>query len=276
MTRQKRLRQRAFEIVELSKPGDKPSEIYDIVVNGLIIISVLAVYLETFGQLYNQREALFALINIVVTIVFTIDYSLRVWTAPLLYPKKNKKDARKAYTKSGFGIIDFIATFPPYLSIFVDINLGVLRVFRLFRLLRLSKLSGINDTLALFQRVITKKKNELIMTMTIVVGLILIAALFMYYAEHNAQPTVFRNAYDSIYWATVTLTTLGYGDMTPITTLGRFMAMIIALLGIGVIAIPTGILSGGLMEELNDSKVKKKKEEEAEKCPHCGKQLHKQ
>jgi voltage-gated potassium channel len=252
-------KQRFFQILEGTKLGDKRAAFYESFITGLVLISILTIFLETYENLVARFAGIFALLNLIITLVFTFDYFVRVWTADLKYPKLSASKARRKYIFSPFGIIDALATFPPYLSAFTGVNLAIFRLLRLARLLRLSKLDKINQAIALFKGVFNRKKTELMMTFGVVIILVFLAGLLMYYAEHEAQPDKFANAGNGMWWAVITLTTIGYGDLYPITPIGRMLGSCIALLGIGVIALPTGILSGGLMEELNARKEEKEK-----------------
>lgn len=243
-------KQRIFEIVEGTKKDDHRASQYEYFITILVFISVAALFFETFQGLYNRFELLFGLSNLLITIVFTFDYFARVWTADLKFPKLTPRQARKKYVFSSYGIIDALATFPPYFSLFTTANLSIFRVLRIVRLLRLSKLQRVNQALSLFGGVFNRKKTELTMTFSVVLALIFLAGLLMFYAEHDAQPDKFVNAGSGLWWAVITLTTIGYGDLYPITPIGRLLGGLIGLLGIGVIALPTGILSSGLMDEL--------------------------
>jgi len=261
------MKRRIFEIIEPAKEGDKISGYFDKIINLLILASVVILYLETFDQLRDTYDRFFRNFLITSTFIFSVEYVLRAWTSDLKYPRLKRFSAMKSYATSKYAIIDFLATFPAYFPGVTSKVFLSLRVFRLGRLFRSPKFRKLNEAFELFGGVVRRKKSELVMTFSIVIILILIVALFMYYAENIAQPDVFRNVYDSIWWATITLTTVGYGDIFPITPIGRLLGMIIALLGIGLIALPTGILSSGLMEELDSRKAKIK----GKMCPHCGK-----
>ncbi len=247
-------KQRLFEIVEGTKKGGKQAEKYEYYITLLVLISIATLFLETYETFVANHMVLFGIINLVITIVFTFDYVARVWTADLKFPNLEPKQARRKYIFSAYGIIDALATFPPYISFFTSLNLAIFRLLRLVRLFRLSKLERINNAMSLLAGVFNRKKTELAMTFGFVLVLVFVAGLLMYYAEHNAQPDKFANAGNGMWWAVITLTTIGYGDLYPITAVGRVLGSVIALLGIGVIALPTGILSGGLMEELNARK----------------------
>ena len=204
-------------------------------------------------------------------IVFTIEYILRIWTADLLYP--NEKHPRLKYIFSFMAIIDLCAILPffvPFIS--VDLRfLRMIRLLRLFRLLRVFKLGRYFDALTIVVDVIKGSASQLVVSVILCFFIMLFAAIIMYTAENPVQPEQFPNIIASLWWAICTLTTVGYGDVYPITVLGRFFASIISIVGIGIIAIPTGIIAAGFTSAIN----KKVPAEEEKKnfCPYCGHKL---
>ena len=164
-------------------------------------------------------------------------------------------------------LVDLIAILPFFLSFFA-FDLRFLRTIRLFRLFRVLKFVRYSESLKLFGKVIRRKKEELVVTATIMFVLVILTSSFIYLAEHEAQPDKFTDIPTSMWWAIVTLTTVGYGDVFPVTPMGKVFAAFIAILGIGMFALPTGILGASFVEEMEKMKVKEKPS-----CPHCGKEL---
>lgn len=197
-----------------------------------------------------------------------MEYLLRLWTADLLYPALSPFKARLRYVRSGMALIDLIAILPFYLPTLLPINLLGLRTIRMVRLLRIFKLNRYSDALASIGTVFRQKSKELFVSMGAVAILMVIASLLIYHAEHDIQPDKFQNAFSGLWWAVSTLTTVGYGDIYPVTAAGKILGAVIALLGIGMVAIPTGILSAGFMEHLENNTG-----ESTPFCPHCGKKL---
>ena len=272
------------------------SSIFDSLILMLIVFSVLSVFICTF----TIPDLLFHIlirIEFVSLIIFTAEYALRIWTANLLYPGLNPVRARIRYIISPMAIIDLISILPFILPILHPYNLVGVRVFRLVRLLRIFKLNRYSDALAAIGDVFRKKAHQMVASVFFVLMILILASLLIYYAEHDAQPDQFANAFSGLWWAVATLTTVGYGDIYPITPLGRFLGAVIALLGIGVVAVPTSILSAGFMEKLEketsgQNEAEKASSETASKpadscshssaddtfeppqyCPHCGKKL---
>jgi voltage-gated potassium channel len=214
--------------------------------------------------------------------VFSLEYLIRIWIADLMYPNLSKTKARIKYVFSFFGLIDLLAILPFYLPMFVKIDLRFLRMLRLLRIFRILKLARFIKSLQLLFTVFKEKKEELIITMFGSSLLLILSATLMYEIEHDIQPDKFGSIFHSIWWAVATLTTIGYGDVFPISGWGQFLAAITALFGIGLVAIPTGIISIGFVEQLqnkntelsnSDSEVEPKSVSQFEYCPYCGKKL---
>ena len=185
------------------------------------------------------------------SIVFTVEYLLRILTADFLYPQSGKIKARIKYVLSPMAIVDLIAILPFWLPMLLPGTMLGLRALRLVRLLRIFKLNRYFDAIKSLGDVIVGKRRELLGSMFFVSILMLISSLLMYSAEHEAQPEAFRNAFSGLWCAVATLTTVGYGDIYPVTALGRLLGAFIAFSGLAAVAIPTGIISSGLMERLS-------------------------
>ncbi|MBR2964796.1 MAG: ion transporter [Lentisphaeria bacterium] len=225
------------------------SSIFDDTIMALIVFSVLSVFICTF-KIPDWLFRILIRIEFVSIIVFTIEYALRIWTANLLYPELNPIRARIRYVTSPMAIIDLISILPFLVPVLHTYNLVGVRVFRLVRLLRIFKLNRYSDALAAIGDVFRRKSQQMVASVFFVSMILILASLLIYYAEHDAQPDQFENAFSGLWWAVATLTTVGYGDIYPITPLGRFLGAIIAILGIGMVAVPTSILSAGFMEVL--------------------------
>lgn len=200
----------------------------------LIILSVVTFSIETLPDLKPQTRVVLNAIELFCVVVFTFEYLGRIYVAE----KKTK------FIFSFFGIIDLLAILPFYLSFGIDLrSLRLLRIFRLFRLLKLARY---NKAMVQFTRAMMMAKEQIILFMAITLVLIYFAAVGIYYFENQAQPEHFSSIFDSLWWSIVTLTTVGYGDVYPITVGGRIFTFIILLIGLGIVAIPTGIISSSL------------------------------
>ena len=200
--------------------------------------------METFSQL-SFFSSFFTGVEIITMFIFCVEYLLRIWTANLLYPQKTALKARLKFLFSFDGIVDLLTIIPAFfLSGFV-----IFRMLRVARIFHLFRLNAQYDSFNVITTVLYEKRNQIISSIFIVLILMLASSLCMYSVEHNAQPDVFRNAFSGIWWSMSTLLTVGYGDIYPITTLGKIMAIFIAYLGVGAVAIPTGIISAGFVEQ---------------------------
>ena len=256
---------RVYEIVEAAKPNDRASRIFDIVLIVLVCLNIVAVMLLTVESLEARYVVWFKAFEFVSSIIFTVEYLLRIWavTSDPRYAQPLRGRLRFALTP--LAIIDLLAILPFYLPFFLPIDLRVLRAFRLFRLLRVLKLGRYSDSMRLLGSVISNKKEELSVCLFIGTVLLIIASSLMYFVENEAQPDGFSSIPESLWWGVATLTTVGYGDVYPITPLGRLVGALVSVLGIGMFALPAGILATGFADE-----IRRTREKQTYVCPHCG------
>ena len=264
----RKLKQRVFEVIQPAAEGCIASRVFDVAIMVLIAGSIVSVFATTFSLSKTELRC-FGAFETVSVLIFTVEYLLRIWTADLLHPDETPFRARLRYIRSGMALIDLLAILPFYLPMILPVNLLGLRAIRLVRLLRIFKLNRYSDALISIGRVFAEKSREIAASLFFVAILLVIASLLIYHAEHDAQPEQFKNAFSGLWWAVATLTTVGYGDIYPITPLGRVLGAVIAILGIGVVAVPTGILSAGFMEHLKGGS----DSDSGNYCPHCGKKL---
>ena len=257
------LKQRTFEIIEKAKDQDKASAFFDYLIISFILLNVIAVTVSSYQNISPNTKIFLEIFEIISIAIFTIEYLLRLWTAQILF--KEKKHPYLSYIFSFMAIIDLLAILPFYIPFIIPFNLLYLRMIRMLRLLRVFKLNRYNNSMHFIYKVLKKEKDILITTLFISTILLLLASSIMYYVENGAQPDKFPNILASMWWAVATLTTVGYGDVYPVTIIGKLLSGFIAILGIGLVALPTGIISSGFIAELNNNKKKV-----IEKCPHCG------
>lgn len=253
------LKSRTHQLLEPGKRQDEASNIVDAVILALILINVSAMILETVESLSLEYQAWFDWIEIITVAVFSIEYVLRVWSVTADKKFSAAVTGRLRYMLTPLAVFDLLAISSFYLFLF-GIDAGFLRVFRVARLAKLWRYSR---TLRTFGQVIKNKREELGVTMLIMFLLLIIASSLLYYAERGAQPEAFSSIPAAMWWGVVTVTTVGYGDIYPVTGLGKFMGAIFAVIGIGMFALPTGILGSGFIEEFHLKRA-------ARKCPHCG------
>ncbi len=266
------LRKRTWEIVEQAKDGDKASRLFDSCLFLLIILNVVMLILETVDSLAEQYGTLFFAVEAFSIVLFTIEYIVRHWCCTADEEFKHPIKGRIRHALRGTSIIDLLAIVPFYLPILFGVaDFRFFRIFRLFRILRVFKLGRYSHAMLMISRVFSKRKEEIFITSSTLVILVIFSAALMYFVEHDAQPEAFASIPDTIWWSIVTLTTVGYGDVYPITALGRLCAGIIAALGIGMVALPTGIISSGFVEEFDRQRSEEREAEAEAPCPHCGK-----
>lgn len=248
-------------------------------ISTLIILNIVAIMIQSFESVAIKYNTFFFVFEVFSVIIFSVEYLLRFWVSDLIYTDKSPTRARLKYIFSFMGLIDLLAILPFYLPFFIKVDLRFLRILRLMRLFRLFKLAHYSDSIRMVGKVMNDKKNELTITLLGAFVLLLLTSTLMFEIEHDAQPEQFPNVFASLWWAVATLTTIGYGDVYPITALGKFLAGLTAIFGIGLVAIPTGLISVGFIEELDNLKKKKTKSEAeancdgAKFCPHCGHKL---
>lgn len=244
------IRCKIFEIIQPYDGTSRLSWSFDCMITALILASVVIVFASTF-DLSPRALKIVSVLEGVASSVFTVEYALRIATADLLYPQSGKIRSRIRYIFSPMAVVDLVAILPFWLPMLLPGTVLGIRALRLVRLLRIFKLNRYSDAMKSLADVIVLKKRELLGSMFFVGLLMLISSLIMYSAEHEAQPTVFRNAFSGLWWAVATLTTVGYGDIYPVTTLGRIVGAFIAFSGLAAVAIPTGIISSGLTERIS-------------------------
>lgn len=244
----KKIRERIFHIIQIGDKSDLPSRVFDIFIVFVICFNIAATLFATFEESAPYKNIIDQ-IETVTVIIFTIEYILRIWTADFLYPKKSKFVAILAFIFSFYGIVDFLTFFPFYLPIVFPAGIVALRVFRVIRIFKLFKINPNYDAFNAIVDVINEKKNQILSSFCMILILMLASSLCMYSLEHEAQPENFRNAFSGVWWSVSTLLTVGYGDIYPVTVLGKIMAIFISFLGVGMVAIPTGIISAGFVEQ---------------------------
>ena len=238
------MKRKIFNIIQIGDKSNHLSRAFDIFITATIILNIILTFLQTFEEL-SFLSLCFNILEYVTLGIFCIEYILRIWTADYLYPQLSKCRARIRFIFSFDGIVDILTIIPVFfLSGFV-----IFRMLRVARIFHLFRLNAKYDSFNVITTVLYEKRNQIISSVFIVLVLMLASSLCMYSVEHDAQPEVFRNAFSGVWWSMSTLLTVGYGDIYPITPLGRIMAIVIAYLGVGAVAIPTGIISAGFVEQ---------------------------
>ncbi len=256
-------RRKIFKMVSVGVIDDLVNKMYDIISTTALIVNLIAAFLNTYEYIRTNFGDILADIETVTVAFFAIDYFLRIYTAKCLYPNVSEVKAILKYMFSFSGIVDILSFLPYYIPIFFPAGAAVFRMFRVVRILRLFRINAYYDSLNVIAEVISRKRQQLLSSVFIIVVLMLASSLCMYSIENQAQPHVFQNAFSGIWWAASTLLTVGYGDIYPITPLGKTIGILITFLGVGMVAIPTGIISAGFVEQYSRlQKIGSKNEED--------------
>ena len=246
-------KRRVFEIIQIGYVGDWQSRLFDVLMTVAILLNLFIAIAETYEELDAYRD-IFDILEAITVIGFTVEYFLRLWTSNLLFPHESGKSAIKRYVFSFDGIIDLLSFLPFYLPFFLPSGAVAFRMFRIVRILRLFRVNAYSDALSVISKVLKRKRDQILSSVFIVLILMVASSLCMYSVEHEAQPEIFKNAFSAFWWSVSTLLTVGYGDIYPITTLGKVLSIVITILGVGIVAIPTGIISAGFVEEYNNTR----------------------
>lgn len=238
-----------YDMVSIGVVDSRLNQFYDIFSTIALIANLVCAFASTFDSVKSSYGTLLWWVEEITVLFFAIDYVLRLLAAPQHYRGIPSGMAAVKYATSGYGIIDLLSFLPHYLPTFFPAGAAVFRMLRVVRIFRLFRINAYSDSLTLIGNVLSKKKTQLLASVFVIVMLILAASLCMYSVEHDAQPDVFQNGFSAIWWATSTLLTVGYGDIYPITVIGQFLGIVITFLGVGLVAIPTGIISAGFVEE---------------------------
>jgi voltage-gated potassium channel len=262
------LRRRIYLTLEPSEKGGLPERIFEIFLVAIILLNILGIVLESVQDLHRQYHNWFVRFEIFSIIFFTVEYFARIYSVVENPRYRDPVKGRFRYMVSTIAIIDLLAILPFYIT-FLPIDLRFLRIFRLMALFRMFKIARYLHALKIFRKVLADRKEQLVLSFIFILFVLVIISFVMYYAEREAQPDKFSSIPATMWWGIATLTTVGYGDMVPITSLGRFLGGLFAIAGVGLLALPAGILSSGFFELLHVDKQK-----ETLKCPHCGGEIH--
>ncbi len=245
-----KLRNRVHSVLEVPDSDDPFSRIIDFGLIGLITLNVLAIIVESIDTIGAAYQPHFEMFEVISVAIFTVEYVLRVWICVGDADGKYRGSllGRLRYMASPLALIDLIVILPFYLSFVVGIDLRALRILRLLRILKLTRYSG---AWATFSAVIYGQRRTLYMSGFLMFIMLVLSSSLMYLIEHDAQPEAFADIPSAMWWSLVTLTTVGYGDVTPVTVLGKVLGGFVTIMGLGMYALPAAILASGFMQELS-------------------------
>ncbi len=265
MNSKRGLREHIYHLIDNDEEQSFGSQAFELFITLLILLSIMTIILESFEGVRNFYKIYFDWFENLTLTIFSIEYVLRVFTADYKY--KDLDDWAPSawrFITSGSGIIDLVAIAPMvfhFMSFLGLHHIGktdfrFIRILKITRLLRIFKMNSFTNSITVVAEVFSEKKDDLGITIFVTFILLFVSATIMWYVEGPVQPELFPNILASFWWAIATLTTVGYGDVFPITPLGKFLSGIIALLGIGLVALPAGILSSAFVEKLEDGTIK--------------------
>lgn len=254
-------------LLEINTISTIEFKLYHIFMITLIILNVLAVMLETVEEIDNEYADMLLDFEYFSVAIFSMEYLLRIWCCNVNRNYSGRIIGRFKFMITPMAIVDLLSIVPFYLPMVTTFDMRFIRIIRLSRIFRLFKIGRYSSAYTLIKHVIIAKKEYLTITMIFGITLLIISSCMMYFIEHDAQPQIFSSIPATMWWGIVTLTTVGYGDAYPITPLGKFLSAMLALFGIGLFALPAGILASGFSEEIQ-------KEHCKTTCPHCGKDVN--
>jgi voltage-gated potassium channel len=261
------IKHKTYNLIEKGANGSRINLTFDFAIMTLILLNVMALILESFSEYNKSFQSFLRIFEIVSVVIFSLEYLLRIYVSDLTHPSNSRMKSALKFIFSAYGLIDLLAIIPFYLPFLMAVDFRFLRILRFLRFLRILKINRYNKSLSLIGSVVREKKPELIVSVFVTFLILMIASFLMYYIEGPVQPDKFPNIIASFWWAIATLTTVGYGDVYPITAFGKIVSGFIAVLGIGLVALPTGLISAGFVEKIAKTK------RQSKNCPHCGKEI---
>ncbi|WP_422027975.1 cyclic nucleotide-gated ion channel [Pyruvatibacter mobilis] len=248
--RTRSLKARLYHILEAGKTTDRASLIFDVSMTLLILANVVAFALETVEDIGTAHAVWFDAFNLASVAIFTVEYVLRLWvcTEHRPYARLGAAGARLRFAATPMMVIDLLAILPFYLSFLLPIDLRVLRVFRMLRFFKLARYSPALDSI---NRVMWQERRALGAAIIVMTGALLVSSTLLYFIEREAQPEAFGSVPAAMWWSMATLTTVGYGDVVPVTVAGRMVGALVMLFGLGMFALPIGIIATGFSHEIH-------------------------
>ena len=243
------IRKRTFEVLDVAKKGDRLSVIMDVLLISLISLNVLSLILETLPSMKHEYKNFFDGFEMISVIIFSVEYIARVWSSVENSGRNFKHPVwgRIRYMFTPMAMIDLIVIMPLYLGLFFTVDLRFMRVLRLLRVFKLTRYSA---SMSLLLQVLADELKSIGAALFVLCMLIIMASSLIYLAEHAVQPEKFSSIPAAMWWAIVTMTSVGYGDVVPVTVMGKVLASIISIISIGIVALPAGLLASGFSEAI--------------------------
>jgi voltage-gated potassium channel len=241
----------AYRLLEGPAEGDLPRQIVIAFLFILISVSVAIVFLETESGFYAMYGDILLAIIFFSVVVFSVEYLLRLWVCTLNPAYADPVRGRLRYLVTPLALFDLLAILPFYMPLVLPVDLLVLRVFRLTRVFTVLKLGRFSNAWDSITYTVRTRKEELLVSAVLIFMILAVSSTVMYYIENPAQPQKFSSIPSTMWWGVVTLSTVGYGDMYPVTPLGKLVGSLVAISGIALFALPAGIIAAGLVESLH-------------------------
>jgi voltage-gated potassium channel len=262
-------RRRLYIILDPSEKGGLAERTFEFVLISIILLNIAAIIMDSVESIDKAYGPIFRKFEVFSMFFFTIEYVARLYAIVEKRAYSDPVKGRLKFAATPLALVDLFSFLPFYLTFF-PFDLRFLRIFRLMALFRMFKIARYLHALNIFKRVMVERKEQLVLSFLFILFVLVIISFIMFYVEHGAQPDKFSSIPATMWWGIATLTTVGYGDLVPITDVGKFLGGIFAIAGVALLALPAGILSSGFFELLHDNKGKKRKF----KCPHCGEEFH--
>lgn len=259
------IRRRIYLTLEPTEKGGSLERIFELLLIAIIVLNILAIVCESIPEVHERYAEPFHQFEVFSVIFFTVEYVLRVYSIVENKKYSHPVTGRLRFISTPMALIDLMAFVPFYLT-FLPMDLRILRIFRLMGLFRMFKVARYMHALTMFKKVLYDRREQLVLSIFFILFILVIISTTMYYVEREAQPDKFTSIPATMWWGIATLTTVGYGDMVPITAWGRILGGLFAITGVGLLALPAGILSSGFFEMMHRPRTRK--------CPHCGEEFH--
>lgn len=261
------LRRRLYLILNPAEKAVTSERIFEFLIVIIIILNIVVIILDSVSEIHTDYKILFYKFEKFSVLFFTIEYIARLYSIVENPKFVHPVNGRFAFALTPMAVIDLLAFLPFYIT-FLPVDLLFLRIFRLMGLFRMFKIARYMRALDIFKKVLSDRKEQLMLSIVFILFVLIIISSIMYYIEREAQPQAFSSIPATMWWGVSTLTTVGYGDIVPTTPLGKALGGLFAIVGIGLFALPAGILSSGFYEMIHQKNPNKF-------CPHCGKEIHK-
>jgi voltage-gated potassium channel len=267
-------RSRLYRTLTPNEKGGIVEQIFEFALIIIILLNIFAIVMDSVKELHDEYAVAFKNFEMFSVIFFTLEYFARIYSIVENPKYKDPVSGRIKFVFSRLAFIDLLAFLPFYLT-FLPIDLRFLRIFRLMALFRMFKIARYLHALNIFKKVLFDRKEQLVLSFFFILFVLVLISVVMFYTEHDAQPHVFSSIPATMWWGIATITTVGYGDIVPMTPLGKFLGGFFAIAGIGLLALPAGILSSGFFEMMHDQRDRERNfNSKGDVCPHCGKRIH--